>query len=57
MIFRLLSRAALAWLFGLAASTIAFGQTPDLARLVLPEVAERLSLSDSQRAELQAIVQ
>ena len=57
MIFRLLSRAALAWLLGLAASTIAFGQTPDLARLVLPEVAERLSLSDSQRAELQAIVQ
>lgn len=57
MIFRLLSRAALAWLFSLAASTIAYGQTPDLARLVLPEVAERLSLSDSQRAELQAIVQ
>ena len=57
MILRLLSRAALAWLLGLAASTIAFGQTPDLARLVLPEVAERLSLSDSQRAELQAIVQ
>ncbi|MCE2809067.1 MAG: hypothetical protein LW850_15070 [Planctomycetaceae bacterium] len=57
MIFRLLSRAATIVLLFVAASTIALGQTPDLARLVLPEVAERLSLSDSQRVEIQKLVQ
>lgn len=44
----------LLWLF---ASMTAYGQTADLARLVLPEVADRLSLSDTQRAEIQKLVQ
>ena len=57
MIFRLLSRAATIWLVWLVASTIVLGQSTDLAKLVLPEVAERLSLSDSQRAEIQKLVQ
>ena len=57
MILRLLSRAATLALLLFAASSIALGQSPDLARLVLPEVAERLSLSDTQRADIQKLVQ
>ena len=35
----------------------AFGQAPDLARIIHPEVADRLSLSDSQRIDLQKLLQ
>ncbi|MFM8573660.1 MAG: hypothetical protein ACKOAU_18850, partial [Pirellula sp.] len=57
MNFRLLSRAVSLCFLWLAASTIAFAQSGDLARLVLPEVAERLSLSDTQRAQAQKLIQ
>ena len=41
----------------LASGTIALAQSSDIARLVHPEVAERVSLTDPQRTEIQKLLQ
>ncbi len=49
---------SLTWLaLALSSEVLAQGQPPDLASLVHPEVAERLSLDDAQRATLQQLLQ
>ena len=41
----------------LASGTIALAQSSDIARLIHPEVAERVSLTDPQRTEIQKLLQ
>ena len=41
----------------LSTSSVGFGQNQDVARLVHPDVASRLSLTDSQRTQIQALLQ
>ena len=45
------------WLAILAAIRPIHAQEPDVARLIHPDVAERLSLVDTQRAEIQKLLQ